>query len=65
MKRAKRLLAIAALAMLLASAVAGSGDFGALDARFGDLSPDPGREATTVSGPVAGKVIVQLLTQTS
>jgi leucyl/phenylalanyl-tRNA--protein transferase len=50
---------------LLASAVAGSGDFGALDARFGDLSPDPGREATTVSGPVAGKVIVQLLTQTS
>jgi leucyl/phenylalanyl-tRNA---protein transferase len=40
---------------LLASAVGASADFGALDA-------DP---ATTVSGPVSGKRIMQLLTQTS
>ncbi len=48
---------------LLASALAVSGDFFALDAVPGDAaSPRP---ATTVSGPVSGKRIVQLLTQTS
>ncbi len=45
----------------LASAVGASADFGALDA----LAADAPRDATTVSGPVAGKRIVQLLTQTS
>ena len=43
----------------LASALGVVGDFGALDA-FGSALP-----ATTVSGPVSGKRIVQLLTQTS
>ncbi len=49
--------------MRLASAVSGSGDFGAFDrlAR-GD---EPGLSATTVPAPVSGKRIVQLLTQTS
>jgi len=47
----------------LASAVAGSGDFGALDTGF--LAPATARDATTVSAPVAGKFIAQLLTQTS
>ena len=43
----------------LDGALAGSGDFFALDALG---SP---RDATMVSGPVAGKLIAQLLTQTS
>jgi leucyl/phenylalanyl-tRNA--protein transferase len=42
----------------LEGALAGSGDFFALDGL-------DARPATTVSGPVAGKRIVQLLTQTS
>jgi len=47
----------------LATAVAGSGDFAALD-RGLPAGAVP-REATTVAGPVSGKRIVQLLTQTS
>jgi leucyl/phenylalanyl-tRNA--protein transferase len=46
----------------LEGALAGSGDFFALDALDDALGSRP---ATTVSGPVAGKRIVQLLTQTS
>ena len=49
----------------LASGAAGvSADFGALDA-FGAASPDPPAPAPTTSPPVSGKVIAQLLTQTS
>lgn len=44
---------------LLAAALGTSGDFGAFDWEVAD------RPATTVSGPVSGKRIVQLLTQTS
>ncbi|MGL4542462.1 MAG: leucyl/phenylalanyl-tRNA--protein transferase [Polymorphobacter sp.] len=47
----------------LAAAVAGSGDFSALERR--GLSALAPRDATTVSGPVSGKAIAQLLTQTS
>lgn len=47
---------------LLAPALAASGDFFALEALVAAESPRP---ATTVSGPVSGKRIVQLLTQTS
>lgn len=47
---------------LLASALAVSADFFALDAPPEEASLRP---ATTVSGPVSGKRIVQLLTQTS
>ncbi len=54
---------------LLTSALVAGGDFFALD-RLGDdltggVSPESTRPATTVSGPVSGKRIVQLLTQTS
>ena len=45
---------------LLASALAVAGDFLALDADPGSVRP-----AETVSGPLSGKRIVQLLTQTS
>jgi leucyl/phenylalanyl-tRNA--protein transferase len=50
----------------LASALGVAGDFLALDA-FADagLAPPPTLPATTVAGPVSGKRIVQLLTQTS
>ncbi len=44
---------------LLAAALAASGDFAAFDWEAAD------RPSTTVSGPVSGKRIVQLLTQTS
>lgn len=44
---------------LLAAALSAAGDFAALDWDVAD------RPATTVSGPVSGKRIVQLLTQTS
>ena len=44
---------------LLSAALAASGDFAAFDWEAAD------RPATTVSGPVSGKRIVQLLTQTS
>jgi leucyl/phenylalanyl-tRNA--protein transferase len=44
---------------LLAAALAASGDFAAFDWDAAD------RPSTTVSGPVSGKRIVQLLTQTS
>lgn len=47
----------------LAAAVAATGDFGALDTGF--LTTGAPRDATTVSAPVAGKFIAQLLTQTS
>lgn len=49
----------------LASAVSGVGDFGALD-RLG-LPPEPrlSSAATIAPGPLSGKRIVQLLTQTS
>jgi leucyl/phenylalanyl-tRNA--protein transferase len=46
----------------LAGALEVSGDFFALDRLAGPVSPFP---ATTVSGPVSGKRIVQLLTQMS
>lgn len=46
----------------LAGALGVSGDFFALDRLAGPVSPFP---ATTVSGPVSGKRIVQLLTQMS
>ncbi len=49
---------------LLAAALAASADFAAFD--WDPLGGDWGtRPATTVSGPVSGKRIVQLLTQTS
>ncbi len=48
---------------LLASALSASGDFGAFDWDVFGARTD--RPATTVSGPVSGKRIVQLLTQTS
>ena len=49
----------------LASALEVSGDFFAID-RFSEAAPDASpRPATTVSGPVSGKRIVQLLTQMS
>ncbi len=47
----------------LAAALGTAGDFFALDAA--GLSPPPTLPATTVAGPVSGKRIVQLLTQTS
>ncbi|HEX8383672.1 MAG TPA: leucyl/phenylalanyl-tRNA--protein transferase [Sphingomonas sp.] len=43
---------------------AGAGDFGALD-RLGALPAAGPASSTTVSGPVSGKAIVQLLVQTS
>ena len=49
--------------VLLADALAGRGDFRALDWEFGGGWDD--RPTTSVSGPVSGKRIVQLLTQTS
>ena len=57
----------AAYRVQLEGALSASGDFFALDALAG-LSPassGAARDATTVSGPVAGKLIAQLLTQTS
>jgi leucyl/phenylalanyl-tRNA---protein transferase len=63
---------------MLSSAVAGTGAFGALDglaasgggvlpsaAGFGADERPPSPEAATVSGPISGKRIWQLLTQTS
>jgi len=49
---------------LLAGALSASGDFAAFDWDAFD-APWAARPATTVSGPVSGKRIVQLLTQTS
>lgn len=51
----------------LASALASPADFFALDRLLGvlDASAGSGPRATMVSGPVAGHVIAQLLTQTS
>ena len=48
----------------LALSGAGAGDFRALDrlGAVGDAPPDP---SVTVSGPLSGKVVAQLLTQTS
>lgn len=48
----------------LGSALGVAADFFALE-RLGDTEPSPPRPATTVSGPVSGKRIVQLLTQMS
>lgn len=53
----------AAYRVQLESALGGAGDFFALEA--GLALPGSPRPATTVSGPVSGKVIAQLLTQTS
>src|SRR5690606_38956691 len=59
---------------LLSEAVAATGDFGALEvwaASAADASPagrgedERGPDATSVSGPISGKRIAQLLTQTS
>ncbi len=57
----------------LSAAVSATADFGALDALAGDGDAPSGfgadcagaRPATTVSGPVSGKLIAQLVTQTS
>jgi leucyl/phenylalanyl-tRNA--protein transferase len=49
----------------LGSALSLSGDFGALDALAAGLGAGADRPTTTVSGPLSGKLIVQLLTQTS
>ena len=54
----------AAYRLQLEGALSVPGDFFALDAMAGALPADA-LPATTVSGPVAGKLIVQLLTQTS
>lgn len=49
----------------LDSALSVDGDFFALDALAAGLAPDAARPATMVSGPISGKLIAQLLTQTS
>lgn len=49
----------------LDSALSVDGDFFALDALAAALPADAGRPATMVSGPISGKLIAQLLTQTS
>lgn len=49
----------------LDSALSVEGDFFALEALAAGLAPEAGRPATMVSGPISGKLIAQLLTQTS
>ena len=49
----------------LGSALSLAGDFGALDALAAGFDDGAERPTTTVSGPLSGKLIVQLLTQTS
>ncbi|QXQ05758.1 leucyl/phenylalanyl-tRNA--protein transferase [Sphingosinicellaceae bacterium] len=55
----------AAYRVQLAGAISVPGDFFALEGLAGLPSPAAAFPAATVSGPVAGKLIVQLLTQTS